>query len=340
MTNCLPQCDTPQIDAVWHGIRDASIRLSAPNWKPVSPQGDAGFQFGAGIGPHLHVPRAPMIGVEDPRDIRLAVTRLASDRELAERTLPVHRDPFFTVQVYQRPATGAQLWLAEKPQAADPARHPGGVPTREDVEREPAVYLGRAFDIVQFYLSRGALDEFTDQHGLRRCEGPFWPTGRVDPDFLQLALSILPAFQHPEENPRIYLDHLVLAAYAYIARHYARLVVPTAVRGGLAPWQQRRATEMLRANLDGRVALADIARECELSPSRFAHAFKKSFGHPPHQWLTEQRLLAAKDLLLHSRRSIVEVALSCGFHDQSAFFRAFKKNLGISPDQWRRNQKT
>ena len=43
-------------------------------------------------------------------------------------------------------------------------------------------------------------------------------------------------------------------------------------RGGLAPWQERRATEIPRANLKGGVALREVARECGLSVGYFSHA--------------------------------------------------------------------
>ncbi len=75
-------------------------------------------------------------------------------------------------------------------------------------------YLGSAFDILQFYVPRQALDEFADQNGLRRCSGVFWPHGRVDRAFERLALSVLPAFEQPELSSQIYVDYLILAAHA------------------------------------------------------------------------------------------------------------------------------
>jgi hypothetical protein len=41
-------------------------------------------------------------------------------------------------------------------------------------------------------------------------------------------------------------------------------------RGGLAPWQQKRATEILRANIDGDISMEDVARECRLSVRHFS----------------------------------------------------------------------
>jgi len=108
------------------------------------------------------------------------------------------------------------------------------------------------------------------------------------------------------------------------------------VRGGLAPWQLNRATEILKANLDGQIALFQVARECKLSVSHFVRAFKQTVGEPPYRWLLQQRMDAAKELLLHSGLPMVEIALKCGFADQACFIRGFRKLLGTTPGEWRR----
>jgi AraC-like DNA-binding protein len=114
---------------------------------------------------------------------------------------------------------------------------------------------------------------------------------------------------------------------------------PPLVRGGLAPWQVRRAKEMLMAHLDGEITLEELAGECQLSRSHFARAFRKTTGLPPHRWLVEQRLERAKDLLLKSDLPLAEIADTCGFSDQSHFTRAFGAALGVAPGEWRRSRR-
>ena len=108
------------------------------------------------------------------------------------------------------------------------------------------------------------------------------------------------------------------------------------VRGGLAPWQERRATEILRANLQGGVPLKEVARECGISVSHFAHAFRRTLGVPPHRWLIDQRIALSKQKLRDGRLSLTDVAAECGFSDQSHFAREFRRTVGISPGAWRR----
>ena len=110
-------------------------------------------------------------------------------------------------------------------------------------------------------------------------------------------------------------------------------------RGGLAPWQERRAKERLTADLSGNLSLSELARACRLSPSYFSQAFRQTVGSPPHQWLLTQRLERAKQLLLNTDQSLCEIALATGFADQSHFTRVFSVRIKASPAAWRRAQK-
>jgi AraC-like DNA-binding protein len=108
------------------------------------------------------------------------------------------------------------------------------------------------------------------------------------------------------------------------------------IRGGLTARQIRRAKEILAANLDGRVPLKEVARECGLSVSHFSRSFRRSVGAAPHNWLLTRRVDAAKEKLRDGRLSLADVALACGFADQSHLTRVFTRTVGVSPGAWRR----
>jgi transcriptional regulator GlxA family with amidase domain len=110
-------------------------------------------------------------------------------------------------------------------------------------------------------------------------------------------------------------------------------------RGGLSSLQRRRATELLEAHLDGDIALQQVAEACELSVSHFARAFKQTFHVPPYRWLIERRVDRARDLMTNSRLPLADIAIRCGFADQSALNRSFKRIHGVTPRTWRRGQR-
>jgi AraC family transcriptional regulator len=84
------------------------------------------------------------------------------------------------------------------------------------------------------------------------------------------------------------------------------------------------------------VQLKEVARECRLSVSHFSRAFRRTMGVAPHNWLLTRRIEVAKEKLRNSGLSLSEVALACGFADQSHLTRVFTGMVGVSPGAWRR----
>jgi len=70
--------------------------------------------------------------------------------------------------------------------------------------------------------------------------------------------------------------------------------------------------------------------------SHFSRAFRHSVGVTPHNWLLTLRVEVAKQKLREGRLSLWDVALSCGFADQSHLTQVFTRFVGVSPGAWRR----
>nr|WP_236657584.1 AraC family transcriptional regulator [Acidisarcina polymorpha] len=77
-----------------------------------------------------------------------------------------------------------------------------------------------------------------------------------------------------------------------------------------------------------------MAETCEFSLSHFARAFRQTFGKPPYRWLIERRIDKAQDLIAKSRLPIADIAIQCGFTDQSGLNRSFKRIHGVTPGTW------
>ena len=208
-----------------------------------------------------------------------------------------------------------------------------------DLRRDPTANMCTPFRTLNFYLPRKALNEIADNSGAPRIETLFPKPQVVTPDLIvnQLGLSLLPAFERPNEICSLFVDHTLLAVSAHIAHKYGGMRIPSyPIRGGLAPWQERRAKEILNANLDGEISLIELASECGLSVRHFARAFRQSTGTAPHRWLLARRVEKTKDLLRNSLLSLADIALACGFADQSHFTRVFTRSANMSPGMWRR----
>jgi AraC family transcriptional regulator len=208
-----------------------------------------------------------------------------------------------------------------------------------DLEAEHSSQVPGSVDCVSVYMSRAALDRFQEEHDLPLVGSLRAPHGAVHEDHVvrHLGESLLPALAQPEQAPQLFVDHVGLAFLSHLTGFYRDAPAPVApARGGLAPWQQRRAKEMLLAHMDGRIGLEELAQACRLSRSHFARAFKVSTGKSPLQWLLAQRVERAKMLLAGQPWPIEMIANHCGFLDQSHFTRTFVRLVGVTPGQWRR----
>ncbi len=86
-------------------------------------------------------------------------------------------------------------------------------------------------------------------------------------------------------------------------------------------------------------SIADYAKICNLSESRFSHLFHEITGTSPKQYILNAKIEIAKELLKNTELSVAQVGEQIGFSDQNYFSRIFKKNVFLSPSAYRLVQK-
>jgi AraC-like DNA-binding protein len=106
--------------------------------------------------------------------------------------------------------------------------------------------------------------------------------------------------------------------------------------GDLAAWQVHRALEYIERNLGSKRRLREIADYEALSESHFSRAFKRSLGSSPMAYVGARRVERAKLMVASTRSKLTDIALTCGFSDQSHLTNSFRRVVGMSPGVWRR----
>jgi AraC-like DNA-binding protein len=96
------------------------------------------------------------------------------------------------------------------------------------------------------------------------------------------------------------------------------------------------AREWMIANYASPVTLRDMARVAALNTQHFLRMFRDCYGRTPHRFLTDTRLEAARQLLLHSRESIADICRQTGFESASTFSGLFRRRFGSSPVAYRK----
>ena len=106
--------------------------------------------------------------------------------------------------------------------------------------------------------------------------------------------------------------------------------------GGLAVWQAKRTVAYIEANLGSKLAIREMADLVALSKCHFSRAFKQTLGTSPMAYVAVRRVERAKLLMASTGQRLTEIALACGFADQSHLNRYFRRIVGVSPGLWRR----
>lgn len=88
-------------------------------------------------------------------------------------------------------------------------------------------------------------------------------------------------------------------------------------------------------NLDKKFTISDICSQLGCSKSTLLSTFKKKYAITVNTYVTESRLAMAEKLLSKDGKSICDVALECGFSDQSYFSKVFSSRYGIPPSEYR-----
>ena len=94
----------------------------------------------------------------------------------------------------------------------------------------------------------------------------------------------------------------------------------------------------VNAHLSEEIHVERFARVLHLGVHHFARTFRRSFGRSPHDFVREQRLTRASELLLSSDAPVSAIAMATGFSDQSHLTRCFKLRFGEPPATLRRHR--
>jgi AraC-like DNA-binding protein len=299
--------------------------------------GNGNGAFGDVLKEQFRMDDAPVLVTSALREAPIAVTDCRTDqfdRELSGRFQ--QQDAYFII-LKIRGFPDCEVW--ENGRRAANVDLPSGTTYICDLKNSPQFIIDKPFHSLFFYAPRAALDAIADEiHAPRIGDLDYSPSvGYSDQVVFDLGRSILPALERPEQANCLFVDHVALALAAHVAQTYGGLrTIRSPPKGGLAPWQERRAKEMLASKLDGDQSLQDIAASCGLSVSHFSRAFRQSTGLPPHRWLLRHRIEIAKELMENRKRSLAEIAVKAGFADQSHLTSVFSRQVGASPGAWRR----
>ena len=142
-------------------------------------------------------------------------------------------------------------------------------------------------------------------------------------------------------NTQLFVDQLKTTLVMHLLRSYGVHKVQIATYSdGLPRHKLNQIIDYIAAHLDQNLELEDLAQQIGMSQFYFSRLFKQSLGITPHQYVIQQRVEQAKQLIQQGQLGLAEIALECGFANQGHLNRHFKRLTGVTPKEIARTYKT
>ena len=136
-------------------------------------------------------------------------------------------------------------------------------------------------------------------------------------------------------NP-LYLESIATILGAHLLRALRAVNLTLEQNRGLPEDSLQRVTRYIDDHVNENLSMAVLGRAAGFSPSHFGHLFKTSLGLSPHHYVMRRRVAKAEELLRTTPMKEIEIAMLCGFSDDTLMARWFRRLLNCRPSDVRR----
>lgn len=144
---------------------------------------------------------------------------------------------------------------------------------------------------------------------------------------IDLMLALI-ADDHGKDLANAVSDQLIHAAIR-TDRDMQRLSIPTRI--GVRHPRLSRVIEIMEASIEDPVSPAELAEEVGMSTRQLERLFRRYLNRSPKRYYMELRLAKARNLLMQTDLSVINVALACGFASPSHFSKCYRAQYGTTP---------
>lgn len=159
------------------------------------------------------------------------------------------------------------------------------------------------------------------------------PAGFDDPTIVSIASRILAEVRLQDDGWRLVVQGLLMELLGNAVRDQVK--ASTRRIPGWLPAVKDQLDEEWRKPL----SLSQLALSAGVHPVHLARVFRAAYGSSVGEYKRRRQVLAAEQQLLGPTADLVEVALNCGFADQSHLSKAFRREFGVSPGRYRRTHR-
>jgi AraC family transcriptional regulator len=121
----------------------------------------------------------------------------------------------------------------------------------------------------------------------------------------------------------------------HLLRHYRAPQGVIRRSNALQAYKLRKVIDAMNARLADEFSLTRLARTAELSEYHFSRMFKRATGFSPSQYFIGLRMARARQLLIETQRSVIDIGLEVGYSSPSHFSQVFRREVGVTPSAYR-----
>ena len=133
-----------------------------------------------------------------------------------------------------------------------------------------------------------------------------------------------------------YCHYLMMSIFSIIAFQIDQTRIVAGNSDDNADQMGTAIQDYINLHFSEHLSVQSIGQAMNLSPYYMTRVFKKATGYTPMQYVTKLRLGKAQQLLLHTQKSITDIAMEIGYNNLSNFNYSFMKLCGISPSRYRK----
>jgi transcriptional regulator GlxA family with amidase domain len=144
---------------------------------------------------------------------------------------------------------------------------------------------------------------------------------------IDLMLRII-AQDHGEDLANTVADQLIYSTIR-TDQDTQRLSIPTRI--GVRHPKLSQVIQMMEGNIEDPMSPADLAEEVGMSTRQLERLFRRYLNRSPKRYYMELRLQKARNLLMQTDMSVINVALACGFASPSHFSKCYRSHYNTTP---------
>ena len=151
---------------------------------------------------------------------------------------------------------------------------------------------------------------------------------------IDLVLKLIAA-DHGQDLANTVADLLIYSAIR-TDQDTQRLSIPTRI--GVRHPKLSQVIQMMEGNIEDPLSPADLAEQVDMSTRQLERLFRRYLNRSPKRYYMELRLGKARNLLMQTDMSVINVALACGFASPSHFSKCYRSHYNTTPYRERGSQ--